>query len=388
MTLKLPIYLDNSATTPIDPRVVEKMLPYLTERFGNPASSTHVYGQVASRAVEDARVEVAALIHADTREIVWTSGATESNNLAIKGAAHANQARGRHLVTLQTEHKAVLDTMEELERQGYMVTYLAPESNGLVDLDKFRAASRPDTIVASVMLVNNEIGVIQDIAAIGAICRDRGITLHVDAAQATGKVVIDLAQMPVDLMSFTAHKTYGPKGIGALYVRREPRVRVEAQMHGGGHERGLRSGTLPTHQIVGMGECFRIAREEMVHEVPRLRALRDRLVAGLADLPEVRFNGDMERRIANNLNISLELENYDALMASLADIAVSSTAACSSGSATPSHVLQALGANSTAAGNSIRMTVGRFNTDLEIDYAIAYLRRKIEDCRAGRLRAA
>ncbi|MBI4206278.1 MAG: IscS subfamily cysteine desulfurase [Betaproteobacteria bacterium] len=386
--MKLPIYLDNSATTPIDPRVVEKMLPYLTERFGNPASTTHVFGQVASHAVEEARGQVAALLHADAREIVWTSGATESNNLALKGAAYANQARGRHLVTLQTEHKAVLDTMRELERNGFTVTYLAPERNGLLDLDQFRAALRPDTIVASVMLVNNEIGVIQDIAAIGALCRESGIVFHVDAAQATGKVAIDLAQLAVDLMSLTAHKSYGPKGVGALYVRREPRVRIEAQMHGGGHEWGLRSGTLPAHQIVGMGECFRLAREEMDREVPRMRALRDKLLRGLADLPEVHVNGDMTRRIANNLNISLALENCDALVASLTDIAVSSTAACSSGSAAPSHVLQALGADSATAGSSIRITVGRFNAEEEIDYAIQYLRQKIEDCRAGRLRVA
>ena len=386
--MRLPIYLDNSATTPVDPRVVERMLPYLNEQFGNPASTTHAFGQAASRAVEEARGEVAALLNADLREIVWTSGATESNNLALKGAAHAGQTRGRHLVTLQTEHKAVLDTMKELERNGFTVTYLAPERSGLVDLDKFRAALRPDTVAASVMLVNNEIGVIQDVAAIGALCRERGIVFHVDAAQATGKVAIDLARLPVDLMSLTAHKSYGPKGIGALYVRREPRARIEAQMHGGGHEHGLRSGTLPAHQIVGMGECFRLAREEMAEEVPRMRALRDRLLQGLADLPEVRVNGDMTQRIANNLNLSLVLENCDALVTSLTDIAVSSTSACSSGSAMPSHVLQALGADASAAGNSIRITVGRFNTQAEIDYAIAYLRQKIEDCRAGRLRAA
>jgi cysteine desulfurase len=386
--MRLPIYLDNSATTPVDPRVVEKMLPYLNEHFGNPASTTHAFGHIASRAVEEARAQVAALLNADPREIVWTSGATESNNLALKGAAHANQARGRHLVTLQTEHKAVLDTVKELERTGFTVSYLAPERNGLLDPERFRAALRPDTIVASVMLVNNEIGVIQDIAALGALCRERGIVFHVDAAQATGKVAIDLAQLPVDLMSLTAHKSYGPKGIGALYVRREPRVRIEAQMHGGGHERGLRSGTLPAHQIVGMGECFRIAREEMGSEVPRMRALRDRLLQGLAGLPEVRINGDMTQRIANNLNISLALENCDALVSSLSDIAVSSTSACSSGSALPSHVLQALGTDSAMAGTSIRITVGRFNTTEEIDYAVQYLRGKIEDCRAGRLRAA
>jgi cysteine desulfurase len=386
--MKLPIYLDNSATTPVDPRVVEKMLPYLADRFGNPASTTHAFGQTASRAVEEARGEVAALLNADARDIVWTSGATESNNLALKGAAQANQARGRHLITLQTEHKAVLDTMKELERSGFAVTYLAPQQNGLLDPAKFCAALRPDTILVSVMLVNNEIGVIQDIPAIGALCRERGIIFHVDAAQATGKVAIDIAQWPVDLMSLTAHKSYGPKGIGALYVRRQPRVRIEAQMHGGGHERGLRSGTLPAHQIVGMGECFRLASAEMEHEVPRIRALRDRLLHGLADLPEVRVNGDMTQRIANNLNISLALDNCDALVASLADIAVSSTSACSSGSAMPSHVLQALGADSATAGSSLRIAVGRFNTEEEIDYAIQYLHQKIDDCRAGRLRAA
>ncbi|HET9664634.1 MAG TPA: aminotransferase class V-fold PLP-dependent enzyme, partial [Burkholderiales bacterium] len=326
--MKLPIYLDNSATTPVDPRVVEKMLPYLGERFGNPASA-HAFGRTASVAVEEARAEVAALLNADPREIVWTSGATESNNLALKGAAHAAATRGRHCVTLQTEHKAVLDTLRELERIGFEATYLPPLANGLIPLDTLSAALRPDTILVSVMLVNNEIGVIQDIAGIGALCREHGIVFHVDAAQATGKVPINLAEMPVDLMSLTAHKTYGPKGIGALYVRRNSRLRLEAQMHGGGHERGLRSGTLPTHQIVGMGACFRIAREEMAVEVPRMRALRDRLLRGLADLPEVRINGDMTHRIANNLNITLTLENCDALLASLTDIAVSSTSACS-----------------------------------------------------------
>ena len=387
MNVKLPIYLDNSATTPVDPRVVEKMLPYLTERFGNPAS-THAFGNAVRDAVEEARAQVAALVNSERREIVWTSGATESNNLALKGAAYGARAPGRHCISLQTEHKAVLDTMHDLERNGFEVTYLAPQPNGLLDLEVFRGALRPDTILASIMLVNNEIGVIQDVAAIGALCRERGIVFHVDAAQATGKVPIDLARMPVDLMSLTAHKSYGPKGIGALYVRHEPRVRIEAQMHGGGHERGLRSGTLAAHQIIGMGECFRIAREEMEAEVPRMRALRDRLLRGLADLPEVRVNGDMTHRIANNLNISLALDNCDELVSSLTDIAVSSTSACSSGSAMPSHVLQALGADSAAAGNSIRMTVGRFNTEAEIDYAVAYLRQKIEDCRTGRLRAA
>jgi cysteine desulfurase len=377
--MQLPIYLDNSATTPLDPRVVERMLPYLTEHFGNPASTTHAFGRMASRAVEEARAEVAALIGADEREIAWTSGATESNNLAIKGAAAAQSARGRHLVTVQTEHKAVLDTMKELEHQGFDVTYVAPEPDGILHPAKFEAALRPDTVLASVMLVNNEIGVIQDIAAIGAICRERGVLLHVDAAQATGKVEIDLRRLPVDLMSLTAHKTYGPKGIGALYVRRDRRVRIEAQMHGGGHERGLRSGTLATHQIVGMGAAFRIAREAMATEVPRMRALRDRLWTGLRDFPEVRLNGDLERRIANNLNICVTLENCDTLVSSLTDIAVSSASACSSGSAMPSHVLQALGIE---APSTLRLTVGRFNTEQEIDHAVAHLRAKIEACRA------
>jgi cysteine desulfurase len=381
MPLKLPIYLDNSATTPLDPRVVEKMIPYLSEHFGNPASTTHDFGRVAQRAVEEARAEVARLLNADEREIVWTSGATESNNLAIKGAAAAQQTRGRHLVTVQTEHKAVLDTMKELEQHGYEVTYIAPEPNGLVNLAVFENALRPDTVLASVMLVNNEIGVIQDIDALGSLCRERGVLFHVDAAQATGKVAIDLARMPIDFMSLTAHKTYGPKGIGALYVKRDRRGKIEAQMHGGGHERGLRSGTLATHQIVGMGECFRIAREEMDSEVPRVRVLRDRLWAGLRDIAELRVNGDMQRRIANNLNLSVALDNCDALVTSLTDIAVSSTSACSSGSAMPSHVLQALGAEGSS---TIRITVGRFNTEEEIDHAVMHLRQKLDDCRAQR----
>lgn len=381
-----PIYLDNSATTPVDPQVVEAMLPWLTGQFGNPASSSHAFGHAASRAVEAARAEVAKLLNADPRDIAWTSGATESNNLAIKGAALAAQKRGKHLVTVQTEHKAVLDTMQWLEKQGFAVTCLAPQKNGLLDIETFRAALRPDTVLASVMLVNNEIGVIQDIAAIGAICRERGILFHVDAAQATGKVAIDLAQLPVDLMSLTAHKTYGPKGIGALYVRRAPQVRIEAQMHGGGHERGLRSGTLATHQIVGMGAAFRIAGERMATEVPQLRALRDRFWNAIRDLPGVMLNGDLEQRIANNLNISLDIPNCDSLVTTLTDIAVSSTSACSTGGV--SHVLQALGTDAAMAGNSIRITVGRFNTVEEIDWAADYLRKKIEDCRAGRLRAA
>jgi cysteine desulfurase len=335
--------------------------------------------------VEEARGEVATLLNAGAAEIVWTSGATESNNLALKGAVAASDKR-RHLVTLQTEHKAVLDTMKVLEAQGCPVTCLAPEPDGLIDAAKFRAALRPDTVLASVMLVNNEIGVIQDVAALGTICRERGVLFHVDAAQATGKVAIDLARLPVDLMSLTAHKTYGPKGIGALYVRAAPHVRLHAQMHGGGHELGLRSGTLATHQIVGMGECFRIARTEMATEVPRIRALRDRLWSALRDLPGILINGSMEQRIAHNLNISVPLEHGDALMGALTDIAVSATAACDSRSV--SHVLQALGRDPAPARNSIRISVGRFNSSEEIDYAAAYLRRRIEDCRAGRLQPA
>jgi cysteine desulfurase len=384
--MQTPIYLDNSATTPLDPAVVDAMLPYLREQFGNPASSTHAFGHAASKAVEAARADVARLIGAEAREIAWTSGATESNNLAIKGAALAAQARGKHLITVQTEHKAVLDTMKWLEKQGFSVTYLAPQKNGLLDLETFRAALRPDTVLASVMLVNNEIGVIQDVNAIGTICRERGVLFHVDAAQATGKVAIDLAKLPVDIMSLTAHKTYGPKGIGALYLRRAPQVRLECQMHGGGHERGLRSGTLATHQIVGMGTAFRIAGELMATEVPQLRMLRDRFWNHLKDLPGIILNGDLERRITNNLNISIDIPNCDSLVTTLSDIAVSSTSACSTGGV--SHVLQALGSDDDIAGNSIRITVGRFNTVEQIDWAADYLRKKIEDCRAGRLQAA
>ncbi len=384
--MKAPVYLDNSATTPLDPRVLEAMLPWLTENFGNPASSSHAFGRAASRAVETAREDVAGLIHADPRDIAWTSGATESNNLAIKGAAQAAQKRGNHLITVQTEHKAVLDTMQWLEKQGFSATYLAPQKNGLIDIETFRAALRPDTVLASVMLVNNEIGVIQDINALGAICRERGVLFHVDAAQAPGKVAIDVGQLPVDLMSLTAHKSYGPKGIGALYVRRAPQLRVESQMHGGGHERGLRSGTLATHQIVGMGAAFRIAGEMMATEVPQLRELRDRFWNQIKDLPGVMLNGDFTQRIANNLNISLDIPNCDSLVTTLTDIAVSSTSACSTGGV--SHVLQALGSDAGMAGNSIRITFGRFNTVEEIDWAANYLRGKIEDCRAGRLRAA
>lgn len=379
--LKLPIYLDNAATTPLDPRVVDAMLPYLREHFGNPASTTHDYGSVARRAVETAREQVAALVGAHARDIVWTSGATESNNLALKGVVHARGRQG-HIVSVETEHKAVLDTLTALEREGYAVTRLAPRPDGLVDAEEFRTALRPDTVLASVMLVNNEIGVIQDIATLGTLCRERGIPLHVDAAQATGKVAIDLARLPVDLMSLTAHKTYGPKGIGALYVRRDSRVRLQPEIHGGGHERGMRSGTLATHQIVGMGKCFELARGEMAEEVPRLQALRDRLWSALQDLPELRLNGSLTSRVATNLNITLTSPQCDALLASLTEVAISSTSACSSGAAMPSHVLQALGSEA-AAGVALRISVGRFNTADEIEHAAAYLRESILACRNG-----
>ena len=371
----MTIYLDNAATTPVDPCVIDAMLPYLKEQFGNPASGTHAFGQAASRAVEQARKQVATLLNADAAEIAWTSGATESNNLAIKGAAFANVKRGKHLVTVATEHKAVLDTLHWLERQGFEVTYLRPESNGLISLDKFSNALRADTVLASVMLVNNEIGVIQDISALGRLCRARGVLFHVDAAQATGKVAIDVATLPVDLMSLTAHKTYGPKGIGALYVRRAPHVSIECQMHGGGHEHGLRSGTLASHQIVGMGACFEIAGNEIAVEVPRIRAQRDRLWAALRDLDGVHLNGDAEQRIANNLNISIT--DCDLPLTALTDIAISSASACVAGQA--SHVIEALGGDASAL--VMRITVGRFNTDAEIDYAATYLRNKIKGCR-------
>ncbi|MDR2637591.1 MAG: IscS subfamily cysteine desulfurase [Zoogloeaceae bacterium] len=376
--MKLPIYLDYSATTPIDPRVVEKMLPYLGEKFGNPASRSHSFGWEADAAVEEARAQVAALVNADPKEIIWTSGATESDNLAIKGAAHFYGAtKGRHLMTVKTEHKAVLDTMREMERQGFAVTYLDVRENGLLDLDRFKAALRPDTSLVSVMLVNNEIGVIQPIAEIGALCRERGIIFHVDAAQATGKVDIDLSRLPVDLMSFSAHKTYGPKGIGALYVRRKPRVRLEAQMHGGGHERGLRSGTLATHQIVGMGEAFRLARLEMAAENARIRPLRDRLLAGISRIEAVHVNGDMTARVAHNLNVSFAYVEGESLMMALKDLAVSSGSACTSASLEPSYVLRALGQPDELAHSSIRFTLGRFTTEEEIDYAVELLRQKV-----------
>ena len=379
--LKFPIYLDYSATTPVDPRVAAKMIPYLTEKFGNPASRSHAYGWEAEAAVEEARAEVAALLNADAKDIIWTSGATESNNLAIKGAAHFYSGKGKHLVTVTTEHKAVLDTMRELERQGFSVTYLEPQENGLITLDQFKAALRPDTILASVMAVNNEIGVIQPIAELGEICRERGVIFHVDAVQAAGKMPLDLAALKVDLMSVTAHKVYGPKGIGALYVRRKPRIRLEAQMHGGGHERGLRSGTLPTHQIVGMGEAFRIAREEMALENARIGRLRDRLMKGLSEIEETYVNGDLKQRVPHNLNISFNFVEGESLIMAIKDVAVSSGSACTSASLEPSYVLRALGRSDELAHSSIRFTLGRFTTEEEIDYTVKLLHAKIAKLR-------
>jgi len=372
-----PIYFDNSATTPVDPRVVDKMVPWLYEHFGNPASRSHAYGWEAEEAVEQARVQVAELVHADPREIIWTSGATESDNLALKGAAHFYSGRGKHIITVKTEHKAILDTCRELERQGFELTYLDVQENGLLDLDAFRQALRPDTILVSVMHVNNEIGVIQDIAAIGEICRDKGIVFHVDAAQSAGKVEIDLQTLKVDLMSFSAHKIYGPKGIGALYVRRKPRIRLEAQMHGGGHERGFRSGTLATHQIVGMGEAFRIAREEMAEERVRIGALRDRLWAGLSQIEEVYLNGDTQQRIPHNLNVSFNYVEGESLIMAIKELAVSSGSACTSASLEPSYVLRALGRNDELAHSSIRFTLGRFNTEQDVDFAIELLKARV-----------
>lgn len=381
--LKTPIYLDYSATTPVDKRVAEKMMQYLTLDgvFGNPASNSHSFGWAGDDAVKEARENVAALINADSREIVWTSGATESNNLAIKGAAHFNQRRGKHIITMKTEHKAVLDTCRQLEREGYEVTYLDPKDNGLLDLDAFKAALRDDTTVVSIMHVNNEIGVIQDIKAIGEICRDKKIVFHVDAAQSAGKVAIDMEDLKVDMMSFSAHKIYGPKGIGALFVRRKPRVRIEAQMHGGGHERGMRSGTLATHQIVGMGEAFRIAKEEMVKDNEHLLALRTRLYDGFKDMEEVYVNGDLDQRIAGNLNISFNHVEGESLMMSVKDLAVSSGSACTSSSLEPSYVLRALGRNDELAHSSLRFTMGRFSTEEEVDYAIAETRKAVEKLR-------
>ncbi|WP_374334832.1 IscS subfamily cysteine desulfurase [Leeia sp.] len=372
-----PIYLDYSATTPIDPRVAEKMIPWLTEHFGNPASRSHAYGWEAEEAVELARKQVADLLNADPKEIVWTSGATESDNLAIKGAAHFYSSKGKHLITLKTEHKAVLDTMREMERQGFEVTYLSPKPNGLVDMDELAATIRPDTILVSIMMVNNEIGVIQPIAEIGELCRSRGVLFHVDAAQATGKVVIDLAVLKVDLMSLSAHKSYGPKGVGALYVRRKPRVRLEAQIHGGGHERGMRSGTLATHQIIGMGEAYRIAREDMASENERIRMLRDRLWRGLSQIEEVHLNGDMDARVPHNLNVSFNFVEGESLIMALKALAVSSGSACTSASLEPSYVLRALGRSDELAHSSIRFTLGRFTTEAEIDFAVQLIQEKI-----------
>jgi cysteine desulfurase len=377
MTPHLPIYLDYGATTPCDPRVVDAMIPWLREHFGNPASRSHAWGWEAEEAVEKARVQVAALLNADPREIVWTSGATESNNLAIKGAAHFYASRGRHIVTVKTEHKAVLDTTRELERQGFEVTYLDVQEDGLLDLDRFNDALRPDTILASVMIVNNEIGVIQDIPAIGAMCRERGIILHVDAAQATGKVAIDMATLPVDLMSLASHKTYGPKGIGALYVRRKPRVRLEAQMHGGGHERGMRSGTLPTHQCVGMGLAFEIARQEIGTELERVRMLQRRLLDGIQGIEQVFINGHLEKRVPHNLNASFNFVEGESLIMGVKGIAVSSGSACTSASLEPSYVLRALGRSDELAHSSLRMTIGRFTTEHDIDTAVALLQDRV-----------
>jgi len=379
--MKKPIYLDYSATTPVDPRVAAKMIPYLTEHFGNPASRSHSFGWETEKAVEEARAEVAKLVNCDPKELVWTSGATESINLALKGAARFYKDKGKHLITVKTEHKATLDTMRELERDGFEVTYLDVKPDGLIDLDVLKAALRPDTILVSVMYVNNEIGVVQDIPAIGEICRGRGIIFHVDSAQASGKLPVDLAALKVDLMSFSAHKTYGPKGVGALFVRRKPRVRIEAQMHGGGHERGMRSGTLPTHQIVGMGEAFRLARLEMATDNERIRALRDKLYAGLTEIDEVYVNGDMERRVSHNLNVSFNFVEGESLIMAIKDVAVSSGSACTSASLEPSYVLRALGRNDELAHSSIRFTVGRFTTEGEIGYTVDLVKRKIAKLR-------
>jgi len=381
LTPHFPIYMDYGATTPVDQRVVDAMIPWLREHFGNPASRSHAWGWEAEAAVEKARQEVASLLNADPREIIWTSGATESDNLAIKGAAQFYKTRGKHLITVKTEHKAVLDTMRELERQGFEVTYLDVQEDGLLDLDKLKAAMRPDTILVSVMLVNNEIGVIQDVATIGAMCRERGIVFHVDAAQATGKVSIDLAVLPVDLMSLASHKSYGPKGIGALYVRRKPRVRIEAQMHGGGHERGMRSGTLPTHQIVGMGEAYRLARLEMGTEIERIRMLHRKLVDGLSGIEQTFLNGHPTQRVPHNVNMSFNYVEGESLIMGVKGIAVSSGSACTSASLEPSYVLRALGRSDELAHSSLRMTIGRFTTEEEIDYVVSTLKDRVAKLR-------
>ena len=372
-----PIYMDYSATTPIDPRVADKMIPYLREQFGNPASRSHMYGWTAEAAVEEARGHVAALVNADPREIIWTSGATESNNLALKGAANFYKSKGKHIITVKTEHKSVLDTVRELERQGFDATYLDTQDNGLVTIEQLEAAVRPDTILISVMLVNNEIGVVQPIKEIAAFCRKKGIIFHCDAAQATGKLAIDVQDLKIDLMTFTAHKTYGPKGVGALYVCRKPRVRIEAQMHGGGHERGLRSGTLPTHQIVAMGEAFRLAKVEMDSEIERIRALRDRLAKGLQEIEETYVNGDMDHRVPHNLNVSFNFVEGESLIMAVKDLAVSSGSACTSASLEPSYVLRALGRSDELAHSSIRFTIGRFTTEKDVDFAVELLKGKV-----------
>ncbi|OGA03727.1 MAG: IscS subfamily cysteine desulfurase [Betaproteobacteria bacterium RIFCSPLOWO2_02_FULL_64_12] len=381
MTLKFPIYLDYSATTPVDPRVAQKMIPYLTEKFGNPASRSHAYGWESEKAVEEAREHVAALLNADSKEIIWTSGATEGNNLALKGAAHFYKGKGKHLVTQKTEHKAVLDTCRELERQGFEVTYLDPEPDGIVDIEKFKSALRPDTILASIMMVNNEIGVIQPVVEIGEICRPRGIIFHCDAVQAAGKLQIDVQKLKVDLLTVTAHKLNGPKGIGALYVRRKPRVRIEAQIHGGGHERGLRSGTLASHQIVGIGEAFRIAKLEMATDNERIRFLRDKLWKGINGMEEVYVNGDMERRVPHNLNVSFNFVEGESLVMAIKDVAVSSGSACTSASLEPSYVLRSLGRSDELAHSSIRFTLGKYTTEEEIDYTADLIRRKVAKLR-------
>jgi len=381
MTLKFPIYLDYSATTPVDPRVAQKMIPFLTEHYGNPASRSHALGWKAEEAVEQAREQVAALVRCDAKDLVWTSGATESINLALKGAAEFYKTKGKHLITVKTEHKATLDSMRELERRGFEVTYLDVGPDGLIDLNALEAAIRKDTILVSVMFVNNEIGVVQDIPAIGELCRAKGALFHVDSAQATGKCEIDLQKLKVDLMSFSAHKTYGPKGIGALYVRRKPRVRLEAQMHGGGHERGLRSGTLATHQIVGMGEAFRLAKLEMAVECERIRAMRDRLLSGMNEMEEVFVNGHLERRVPHNLNVSFNYVEGESLIMAVKDIAVSSGSACTSASLEPSYVLRALGRSDELAHSSIRFTLGRFTTLEEVDYTVGHLKAKVAKLR-------
>ena len=379
--MKLPIYLDYSATTPVDPRVAKKMIPYLTEHFGNAASRSHAFGWKAEEAIEEARESVAALLNADPKEIVWTSGATEGNNLAIKGAANFNKAKGKHIITQKTEHKAVLDTVRELERQGFEATYLEVEENGIVSLEKFKAAIRPDTILASIMMVNNEIGVIHPVWEIGEICRAKGIVFHCDAVQGAGRVEIDMSKFKADLLTITAHKIYGPKGIGALYVRRKPRVRIEAQIHGGGHERGFRSGTLATHQIAGFGEAARLAKLEMARDNEHVRVLRDKLWNSIKDMEEVYVNGDLERRIPHNLNVSFNFVEGESLIMAVKDLAVSSGSACTSASLEPSYVLRALGRSDELAHSSVRITLGRFTTEEEVKYAADLLRKKVDKLR-------